>query len=103
MEAVVKEVAALGLTDKTFLFYSSDHGFHLGHLRLGAVLPARPLNLRPLNLRPLNLRPLNLRPLNLRAVSVEFCIGLFLWFYLLFLFSGSSAPWIHARLVSVFA
>ena len=36
VEAVVAEVDALGLTDKTFLFFSSDHGFHMGHLRLSS-------------------------------------------------------------------
>jgi N-acetylglucosamine-6-sulfatase len=36
VEAVVEVLAKTNLLDKTFIFYSSDHGYHLGHLRLGA-------------------------------------------------------------------
>ena len=36
VEAVVGTLATLGILDKTYIFYTSDNGFHLGHLRLGA-------------------------------------------------------------------
>ena len=30
VEAVVGALSTLGILDKTFIFYTSDHGFHLG-------------------------------------------------------------------------
>jgi len=35
VEAVVNTLTKLDILDKTFIFYTSDHGFHLGHLKLG--------------------------------------------------------------------
>jgi len=34
VEGIVKTLEDLGLTSKTFIFFTSDHGFHLGQLRL---------------------------------------------------------------------
>ena len=35
VEAVVKALDAAGVLNETFIFYTSDHGYHLGALRLG--------------------------------------------------------------------
>ena len=34
VEAVVNQLEESNLLAKTFVFYTSDHGYHLGHLRL---------------------------------------------------------------------
>ena len=36
VEAVVSTVDRLGIAESTYIFYSSDHGYHLGHLNLPA-------------------------------------------------------------------
>ena len=35
VEAVVTELERQHLLNSTYVFYSSDHGFHMGHMRLG--------------------------------------------------------------------
>jgi hypothetical protein len=45
VEAVVDVLTEMKLLEKTYVFYSSDHGFHLGHMRLGAGACRTPLSL----------------------------------------------------------
>ena len=37
MEGVVGALEEVNLLDRTYVLYSSDHGFHIGHMRLGFV------------------------------------------------------------------